>query len=380
MAKVIRYFSTTSAGAGDGTSWANRASLFSAGAWSTIITGFSFGGSDSLECRIGPGTYSITVALSGLSITAGNKCIIHGCDSSGELLIPPYGWSSASGRFDDSLYPILSTSTNINTINTAAILRCLKFEASGLTTNACVNSTREIAFCSFNLAGTGGVSSNAINAPSAFSNLVLSSLTSFGYAFNTGSASRTINNRVEMVGGGSGSGLKVGLGANSINYNSVIIANTVIGFAGEGIRMTAGFTVGTNNIVDNNLVLDCGSHGIYAGHSAEPTTGSSTYRITSNYVSGCGGYGILSGLNFPTSSNNRLRDNISGSISGLEAAYDNNTSAGTDADEFVNSASGDYRIKAGSAIWGLGIGAGDEPSSGGGSSGIPIGRLISGGV
>jgi hypothetical protein len=51
--------------------------------------------------------------------------------------------------------------------------------------------------------------------------------------------------------------------------------------------------------------------------------------------------------------------------------------AGSDADEFVDAANGDYRIKNTSVYWGRGIGAGDEPAS---SGGIPIGRLISGGV
>ena len=63
MAIVTRYFSTASAGAGDGTTWANRAILFTGGAWSTVITGFAFNGSDSMVARIGPGTYTVTVGM-----------------------------------------------------------------------------------------------------------------------------------------------------------------------------------------------------------------------------------------------------------------------------------------------------------------------------
>ncbi len=87
MATVTRYFSTAGAGTADGTSWANRAALFSGGAWSTVITGFNFTGSDSLECRIGPGSYTITASLaSGLfanAPTVSNPLILQGCDSSG---------------------------------------------------------------------------------------------------------------------------------------------------------------------------------------------------------------------------------------------------------------------------------------------------------
>ena len=36
MSLITRYFSTAS-GAGDGTTWADRAALFAAGAWSSVI-------------------------------------------------------------------------------------------------------------------------------------------------------------------------------------------------------------------------------------------------------------------------------------------------------------------------------------------------------
>jgi hypothetical protein len=81
-------------------------------------------------------------------------------------------------------------------------------------------------------------------------------------------------------------------------------------------------------------------------------------------------------------SNCRLRNNTS-NFSGMgnyPETFSVVTAAGTDADEFVNAAAGDYRIKNTSTYWGKNLGPGDEPAASGGSGGIPLGRLISGGV
>src|SRR5689334_12015839 len=93
MAITTRYFSTTGAGAADGTTWADRAALFSAGNWSTVITGFNFAGTDSMVARVGPGNYTCSQSLaSGLFAnppTIANPLILHACDSSGNLIDPP---------------------------------------------------------------------------------------------------------------------------------------------------------------------------------------------------------------------------------------------------------------------------------------------------
>ena len=65
--------------------------------------------------------------------------------------------------------------------------------------------------------------------------------------------------------------------------------------------------------------------------------------------------------------NNRLRNNTT-NFSGLgnyPTNYGNMTSSGTDSDEFVNVAGGDYRIKNTSDLWGKGYGVADEPAAGG---------------
>jgi hypothetical protein len=86
--------------------------------------------------------------------------------------------------------------------------------------------------------------------------------------------------------------------------------------------------------------------------------------VRNSVIVGSSQYGVtVSGANNVELSGNRFRNNTSGafnSISGEVLDLSNDTSPGTDADEFVDAANGDYRIKATSALWGKGIGAGDE--------------------
>ena len=100
------------------------------------------------------------------------------------------------------------------------------------------------------------------------------------------------------------------------------------------------------------------------------STASQTFyhELKGNMITGCGAYGI-DGQSAARAlvSDNRLRDNTSGNINGLgnyPTGLNNYTTDSDDATEYVNTATGDYRIKYGCAIWGQGYGAGDEPAPG----------------
>jgi hypothetical protein len=304
--------------------------------------------------------------LTGITTTGLNKLVLHGCDSSGDLLQPDNGWVSAQGEFDYSAFPNLEAQSNFTLLNTAALIRCLKISSIAQTTTALVTGLRESNFCVFDMSGAGAISANALIISSCFNSIIRSNLNSFAVLVQTTAGSRTINTRVEVISNGTTSGILSGIGATTSNANNTVIGNTVLGVAGDGIRFGAGYTTAPNMVIANNTIVDCGGTGIDAEHSAAPAGGTATYRISSNMITGCSLWGIASTFDFPTAVFNRIRDCSSGVISGLEIQYDNIVSAGTDADEYVNSAAGDYRIKFGSAIWGLGIGAGDEPASGGG--------------
>jgi hypothetical protein len=110
-------------------------------------------------------------------------------------------------------------------------------------------------------------------------------------------------------------------------------------------------------------MADNGSDGIVFAATASQLR---TNVIDACVVTGSGAYGINGSSSRVLITGCRLRDNTSGNTTSLgnyPADMNNDTSAGSDAAEYVDSASGDYRIKYGSAFWGKGIGAGDGPAT-----------------
>jgi hypothetical protein len=170
-ALTVRYFGVTGAGAADGTTFNDRAALFTGGAWSTALTGFGFN-SNGMRARICAGTHSPTVALSaGLFANAPsllNPLIIVGCDASGnELSIPSPSWTAVQPEFDDSGFPVIAFSTNIAGINLAnTSWNLVKFTSSGNTTTAPISAATSVNWCSLYVSGSGNtalIGCNAIN-------------------------------------------------------------------------------------------------------------------------------------------------------------------------------------------------------------------------
>jgi hypothetical protein len=387
VAIVTRYFGVTAAGAEDGTTWADRAALFSAGNWSTVITGFNFAGSDSLLALIGPGSHtcgqSLAAALFANAPIQANPLILHGCDSSGVALVPSdSGWVSAEGAWSDASLPVIATTTNIQTINLpACILRFLKFTASGRNGQIVGGTSQGTLYewCQF-VQSTSNTSASVFNGDVAavFRNCVLSVTgSSFLAAFRLNGGTLVENCLLTGVTGSSGIRAGVQYGGAFANANSPasVIGCTIRGFGGNGIGSDTSsaaqvFAVARCTIVGN------GGSGIATDSDASQT---SLHTFVGNVIAGNGAYGInAQSAGRVVATGNRLRDNTSGNINGIGNYPDNlgNTvSAGTDAAEFVNVAAGDYRIKYGSSLWGNGLGAGDEPASG--TSG---GVIISGGM
>jgi len=108
---VTLYFGANAAGAGNGTSWANRAAFVSGGSLSGLITGHDFS-SDALRCLLGPGTHTLSQNVnSGAFTTPPDRTrhlLIHGCDPSGNPLTPPDpAWTAAQPAWDDTGMPFV---------------------------------------------------------------------------------------------------------------------------------------------------------------------------------------------------------------------------------------------------------------------------------
>lgn len=363
MAIVIRYFSTAAAGAGDGTTWADRAALFTTGDWSSVITGFSFAGADSLECRVEGGlTYTCSQELAaGLfanAPTAVNPLLLHGCNSSGALLSPPDpGWVSASPPFSAATLPTIETTTNMMTINlVSCTTRLFAFTASGRTGAILLNGYYE--WCHVTNSASHTSAAGVGNCQMLNNSVILMTGTSFNYGINQ-NGQPCSNVRIDGSAGtdsGNRIGVSATVGAATIYWQRFCI----VGCAGGGFTGSTGGVSRLSSIF-NFVIVDCGGDGWLGNQTASQTT---IHKVANSIIVNSGGFGInANSLSRTIVSNCRLRNNTSGNFGGMgnwPEAYGNITSAGSDTDEFANYAGKDFRIKASSSLWGLDIGAGDE--------------------
>jgi len=376
MAIVTRYFSTTGAGAANGTTWADRAALFSSGNWSTVITGFAFNASDSLEARIQGGlTYTCSQSLaSGLFAnppSVSNLLVLHGCNSSGDLLLPPDGaWVSSQPAFSTATLPVIATTTNIITFNLANLYaRLIGLTASGA---GVASITASGNFDWINIICT----SNSASATGFLTpTMLLNSCVLFsGTGFEAGivSPSGLVNN--VRIDGTAATSSGTRRGANTTSSGHVFSRITSIGCAGGGAFMATGSATRSGHY-SRSLMINCGAFGFQGSPTASQTV---FHTVANSVIVNC-----VTGIDGNTNARfilagNRLRDNSSANYAttGNSLTSVDDTSSGTNANEFVDAASGDYRIKLGSAIWGKGIGPGDQPAS---SGGLMLPRPMNGG-
>ena len=385
MAIVTRYFSTSSAGAADGTTWADRATLLTSTAFSTIITGFAFNGSDSLRCLIGPGTNTPSTSLSGGSFanppTVANPLEFHGCDSSGVVLeIANPGWTSDQPVWDDSGFPVIACTANQTIIsNVFIVCRLIKFTHTGATNRAAWIAVRA-DWCTFYTStsdNTSSFSSNMLLTNSVFDVANTTYASATDYSVNGG---MLFNVRIKGVAGSSGTrhGIVTSGTSNNIDV-SHIDRCTVVGFGGSGFADTTTTTPSRNVFITKCNFIGNGGAGILMSATASQIR----MRMIANcYLANNTAWGIDNASSRTTMFNNRLRDNTSGNITGAgnhSTDRNNYTTDSDDATEFVDAGTGDYRIKSGSVIHGNGYGVSDQASSGGGGGPlIGPGRLIRG--
>ncbi len=359
MAIVTRYFSTTSAGAADGTSWANRAELLPSGNWSTIITAFDFvSGSDSLKCLIEGGlSYACSQSLAtGLfaNLPSGpNHLFMIGCDSSGALLpVPDPRWTPDMPAWPDTTLPVIAATTNIITCALPNTIWYLVKITSTATQSA--------------IATQGMFNWCVIENSLANSLSIATAAPGYGCVFKcTGSIYSTVCNvgtwafqrcRIEGVTGASGARS----GATYSGGNSIIGGCAIVGVGGNGLHASSTSTTQTTRI-SGMTIANVGGHGIRFGTPASHIVSGS---IDGCLITGCGSYGIeLQTVINMVVTNTRLRDNTSGNINGMRnfpVDMGLETTDSDDATEYVNATAGDYRIKYGAQIWGKGYGVSDQ--------------------
>jgi hypothetical protein len=362
---VERWFAVSSAGAADGTSHANRAALFSAGNWSTVISGFNFAGSDSLKCYIEAGSYTCSQTL-GAAIfsnvpTTGNPLILVGADSSGNALTPPDpNWTSAQPAWSTATLPTIATTTNIPTINLTGevcFFYLINFTAtSRTTTGGVVSSATSLVWCQV----TNSASGTAVNAVGAVANSINSvySCTAASYDavvnITTGTTEYT---NCRIVGNASASsGNRRGM--TFVVADPTVQRCTVINNVGEGVLGNTA-AAGSHVKILESVIANNGT-----GLKTHSTASQSTFFITANCMITGNTTGIDGNSNAGRVllSDNRLRNgtNTTG-MGNLPTNLGNNTSAGSDAADYANATNGDFRIRMTSSLWGKGFGVQDQP-------------------
>jgi hypothetical protein len=369
MAKVIRYFSVAGAGLADGTSVANAAALFTGGNWSNVIRNFAFtAGADSLECRIFPGTYTVS-ALSAATFTAGaptrTKCLFFvGADSkSGEPLpVPNPTWSSAQPIWDTTNMPILDFGSN--TQNTAHV-HFYMMRLTGSNTAGTIGSTgRTAVFTWCEIVGTGTNTGGLVAGGEATNCVIRCTSANYADVFLTVGNGIVHNVRVEgnssAVGGG-----RRGFRSSS-NGGQFYTHCTSIDNVGEGYQHTVAATSPITRM------FRCLSYNNGTGTdtvNATTLTSGFQQQISQCMIVNNSTYGIDYAQSPTIVTDSRFRNNTSGNYTTTSIDQgifiNNDESAGTDADEFVDAAGKDFRIKNTSTIWGKGYGPMDEPAAGG---------------
>jgi hypothetical protein len=365
-AVVERWFAVSSAGAADGTSHANRAALFSAGNWSTVLTGFNFSGTDSLKCYIEAGSYTCSQALTAALFTnapsMANPLFLVGADTSGAILnLPDPTWQSAQPGWDNSTLPVIATTANINTLNMANIwCYLLNFTASGRQ-GAVVAGANHFYWCYITNSTANTASTTATTEEHATGcvftctgssyDAVLVQTTTPVFLFNT----RLVGNS------GATTGNRRGLSLNQTNFHLEYV--TVINNPGEGIIQISTST-GANMLISRCTIANNGSTGLKAANTAAQLQ---NYLTTQCMITGNGAWGIdgNSAAARWVVFNNRLRNNTSGNITGLgnyPTDLNNDTTTGSDSADYVDTASGDFRVKNSSTFWKK-FGAGDEAAA-----------------
>ncbi len=366
MAIVPRFFSTTGAGAADGTTWADRAALFSAGNWSTVITGFAFNGSDSLQCFIGPGTYTCSQALaSGLFSnppSAANPLLLCGADSSGVLLaVPNPAWLSCQPAWDASTLPVIATTTNILTANLGnCAWYLIKLTASGATSSGVVNNASRMDWCQV-INSASNTSAVAFTAGVTGYGLVVKCTGSSYSAVIVGSAVPFVNMRIEGVAGSSGN--RRGISITTAFVSGYLL--TIVNCGGEGVISTSA-DVAVAGRFSRCVIANNGAQGL-KGASLASQTG--VWDTKHCMITGNGTAGIDGNSNAARwlIANNRLRDNTTDiqGVGNYPTDVNNYTTDDSDANEYVSTgADGDFSIKnTASAIWGKGYGVRDQPAT-----------------
>jgi hypothetical protein len=363
MAFTEKYVTPSGAGTNDGLSEANAFS------WAQFITDFNLQSAGGVRYNVKQGTYSglSTATLTGDG-TATSPLVVRGYKTTiGDATLP----RTSVGLVDDSNMPHLQFNASARLAATGAtytVFESIRITSSNIAVLV-VGGNSLIFNCKLTNTGTNVVA-EAMGDPS---DVVHCDLISSGTGGGLNSTGFVIGCRITSVSTN-------GIGIDYYGGLYSIIGNLIVGF-NDGLNVGSAFAKG--NFV-NNTIVGVNRDGIVISASA-----TRSFQVVNNHITGSGRYGI--NLNTPNINfillTNRFRNNTSGNFNtgGDWAAIQQSldiTTAGTNSDDFVDTATGDYSLKATASGAGKGyhrllsIGAfGSAAGSGGGGSALHLGNL-----
>lgn len=350
MAIVTRFFDVSGAGSADGTSYANRAPLIVSGLFNNIIRSWPFNGSDALECALEPGIYTgltTNMAFSVAAPTATKRLFFRTAG------FTPPRWLSAQPIWSRAnMARIQANIASLGIANTQWYGIC--FEAS-INSIMFANAVQHFDWCIGENAGSGAAVTTVGSALGSLYTNCAFRCTSTNYASVVNLANAAmLNCRLQ---GNPSATTSTRNGLASAASPGLLMGCTICDNPGNAIHLTAA----TGNLSVNAIQSTFANNGNGILVASSNTTAAS--RIDNSFLAGAG-----NGIDVRLASNSRYMGNrirVGGTpiVNQIDwpSTY-NDTASGSDADEFVDAANGDFRIKRSSIYWGKGIGAGDEPA------------------
>jgi hypothetical protein len=368
----VLYFGQSSAGTADGSSWANRAAFIVAGSINSLIMSRDYGTNGPLTAYVENGaTYTLT-STQDLGAATGydllNYCIMHGCDSSGNPLVPNMGWTAAEPYtqiFGSEEFPKIDTNSYWIDFDVGGA-RCMQF-TNTLTRYGTIVIGMIFDYCvSDNQFGHVNASSFGVDNTyyGRFTNSVaITRGGGDGIAVGTQSLGMIRNVRCEGI----GTRMRTGIGMAVYDTVNMSVDRICVVNATDGLALTPQRNLNSGQIA-NSTFIDCTTGVRFDGDgSAAATDARSTLQVDRCLFVDCGtdiGYDAdTTYTHLLVATNNRHRGYTTRlSVDWPDVfEFDEYLTAATDADEFVNAGSGDYRIGKQALTHGMGFGVADEP-------------------
>jgi hypothetical protein len=339
MAMTTKYVTTAGAGAKNGTDAAN------AWDWATMLTSVAAGD----DVLVQEGTYSLSANSTFTNAgTSTSPIRLRGAKTD---WTPLYPTRTSAGPLSTTNMPVIAYADGYRAIfKTFTIVSCLKITGSRNGEVAVAQANVTIHGCVISNANTGAsIMAFAPSGSNVIFNCDLSLTGATGGA--TGRVSQASTDG-KVIGCRISGGSTSAAGIDVSDTGGLVLDNVIVG-GGIGISITS---TGSTTTVNGNTISGTSSDGI------RYTAGSTYVQVVrNNLITDCGGYGVngVNANNAIISTLNRIDRCTSGAYNSAtdwlaSTKFGDDVTSATQANEYENAGSGDFRLKSTSPAIGKG--------------------------